>query len=119
MSAVPVRARTARPDWELAVLRSRLAESEAARRSLARRLAAIEQSRPLSNGLRRLTPRELQIAELVAAGATNRETADALFLSAKTVEWNLSNVYRKLYVRSRTELAAKLLQPPAPIPEPP
>lgn len=110
-------ARTTHLDWELATLRARLAESEAARRTLARRLAAIQQSRPLNNGLRRLTQKELRIAELVASGATNRETADALFLSAKTVEWNLSKVYRKLYVRSRTELAAKLLQPPTPSPE--
>jgi DNA-binding CsgD family transcriptional regulator len=95
---------------ELAALRMRLAESEAARRDLARRLAALEQSCPLTNLLRRLTPTELRVTELAAAGATNREIADALFLSAKTVEWNLSKVYRKLYVRSRTELATKVVR---------
>jgi ATP/maltotriose-dependent transcriptional regulator MalT len=52
-----------------------------------------------------LTPTERQIAELVAAGATNDETARRLFMSPKTVEWNLSRIYRKLGVRSRTELA--------------
>jgi DNA-binding CsgD family transcriptional regulator len=88
----------------------RLAESEAARRALVRRLAALEQSRPLSNLLRRLTPTEARVTELAAAGATNREIADTLFLSAKTVEWNLSKVYRKLYVRSRTELATKVVR---------
>jgi DNA-binding CsgD family transcriptional regulator len=42
---------------------------------------------------------------LVANGATNRETAAALFLSGKTIEFHLGNVYRKLGIRSRTELA--------------
>ena len=53
-----------------------------------------------------LTETERRVAGLVAAGRTNREVADALFVSVKTVEWNLSKVYRKLDVRSRTELAA-------------
>jgi DNA-binding CsgD family transcriptional regulator len=56
----------------------------------------------------RLTPTEAQIAALVAQGRTNRQVADALFVSPKTVEWNLSKVYKKLHVRSRAELAAKL-----------
>jgi DNA-binding CsgD family transcriptional regulator len=55
-----------------------------------------------------LTPTESQIAALVAQGRTNRQVADALFVSPKTVEWNLSKVYKKLHVRSRAELAAKL-----------
>jgi DNA-binding CsgD family transcriptional regulator len=54
-----------------------------------------------------LTPTEHQVATHVAAGRTNREVADALFVSPKTVEWNLSKVYRKLGVRSRAELAAR------------
>jgi DNA-binding CsgD family transcriptional regulator len=55
-----------------------------------------------------LTPTEKRVAELVANGATNQEVARALFLAPKTVEWNLSRIYRKLGVRSRTELAAWL-----------
>ncbi len=55
-----------------------------------------------------LTPSEERVAELVAAGHTNREVADALFISVKTVDSNLSRIYRKLGVRSRTELARKL-----------
>jgi DNA-binding CsgD family transcriptional regulator len=55
-----------------------------------------------------LTTTEERIAMLVAQGRTNRQVADALFLSPKTVEWNLSKIYRKLSVRSRTELAAKV-----------
>jgi DNA-binding CsgD family transcriptional regulator len=54
-----------------------------------------------------LTPTEERVAALVAAGRTYREVADALFISPKTVQWNLSKIYRKLGVRSRAELAAK------------
>lgn len=56
----------------------------------------------------RLTPQELQVAEVVAAGATNKEAAAFLFLSPKTVGFHLGNVYRKLGIRSRAELAALL-----------
>jgi DNA-binding CsgD family transcriptional regulator len=56
----------------------------------------------------RLTPTELQVAELAAAGLRNTEIAARLFLSGKTVEANLSRIYRKLGVRSRTELAARM-----------
>jgi DNA-binding CsgD family transcriptional regulator len=57
---------------------------------------------------RALTPTERQIAGRVASGRSNAEVANELFLSPKTVEWNLSKIYRKLRVRSRAELAAKL-----------
>jgi DNA-binding CsgD family transcriptional regulator len=53
-----------------------------------------------------LSPTETEIVELVVAGRSNKEVAQALHLSPKTVEWNLSKVYRKLGVHSRTELAA-------------
>ena len=53
-----------------------------------------------------LTPQELQVALLVADGATNRDAATRLFLSAKTIEAHLSSVYRKLGLRSRAQLAA-------------
>jgi DNA-binding CsgD family transcriptional regulator len=55
-----------------------------------------------------LTDTERQIAECVAAGSTNAEAARILSMSPKTVEWNLSKIYKKLQVRSRAELAAKL-----------
>lgn len=54
-----------------------------------------------------LTPTEDRVAALVAAGNTNREVADALFVSIHTVEANLKRIYRKLGIRSRTELASK------------
>jgi DNA-binding CsgD family transcriptional regulator len=55
-----------------------------------------------------LTATEQGVADLVASGRSNAEVATALFMSPKTVEWNLSKIYKKLHVRSRTELAARL-----------
>ena len=55
-----------------------------------------------------LTEREQQVAGLVAAGASNPEIAQALFLSRKTVERHVSNVLAKLGARNRVELAARL-----------
>jgi DNA-binding CsgD family transcriptional regulator len=61
-----------------------------------------------------LTSVEQRIAELVGAGQTNREVAGNLFISVRTVESHLGRVYRKLGLRSRTELARWLpTQPPA------
>jgi DNA-binding CsgD family transcriptional regulator len=55
-----------------------------------------------------LTDTERRVAECVARGSTNAEAARALFMSPKTVEWNLSKIYKKLHVKSRAELVAKL-----------
>jgi DNA-binding CsgD family transcriptional regulator len=55
-----------------------------------------------------LTETEASIASLVARGFTNREAADALFLSVGTIQGSLKRIYQKLDVRSRTELAARL-----------
>jgi DNA-binding CsgD family transcriptional regulator len=55
-----------------------------------------------------LTPTESRVAALVATGRTNREVAEELVVSPKTVEWTLSNVYRKLQVHSRTALAERI-----------
>ena len=58
-----------------------------------------------STGLDRLTPRERQIVQLLVDGRTTRETAGALFLSPKTVEYHLRHVYTKLGITNRRELA--------------
>jgi DNA-binding CsgD family transcriptional regulator len=58
--------------------------------------------------LDQLTPQELQIALLLAGGRTTREAAAAMFLSPKTIEYHLRNVYRKLEVNNRDDLAAAL-----------
>ena len=55
-----------------------------------------------------LTDTERQVAEHVALGLRNREVAERLYMSVRTVEANLSRVYAKLGVRSRTELAGRL-----------
>ena len=55
-----------------------------------------------------LTAQERIVAELVAEGASNREAADRLFVSVKTIEYHLGNIYRKLDIRSRSQLASRL-----------
>ena len=54
-----------------------------------------------------LTAGERRVAEQVAEGRRNEEIAADLGVSARTVEWHLTNVYRKLHVRNRTELVLK------------
>jgi DNA-binding CsgD family transcriptional regulator len=58
-----------------------------------------------------LTDAEGKVARLAAAGFRNREIAEQLFMSVRTVEGHLSNVYGKLGIRSRTELAVVLEEP--------
>jgi DNA-binding NarL/FixJ family response regulator len=59
-------------------------------------------------GVESLTAREARVAALAAEGDTNRDIAQTLFVTPKTVEVHLSNVYRKLGIRSRRELAPAL-----------
>jgi DNA-binding CsgD family transcriptional regulator len=58
-----------------------------------------------------LTPQELKVALVIAEGASNQEAAAALFLSPKTIEAHLGRAYRKLGIRSRSELIRYLTRP--------
>jgi DNA-binding CsgD family transcriptional regulator len=66
--------------------------------------------RPPSGG--RLTPTQRRLAELVSEGLSNKEVAAALFVTPKTVETQLSRIYTKLGIHSRTELARSLAKRP-------
>jgi DNA-binding CsgD family transcriptional regulator len=60
------------------------------------------------SGLDALTASERRVAEMAAEGLTNREIAQALFVTEKTVEWHLGQAYRKLEIHSRSELPRAL-----------
>jgi DNA-binding CsgD family transcriptional regulator len=66
---------------------------------------------PLGGGATGLTAAERRVAELATSGMTNRDVAQALSVSHKTVEANLTQIYRKLGIRSRAQLAQRLRSP--------
>ncbi|MFN8216813.1 MAG: AAA family ATPase [Solirubrobacterales bacterium] len=72
------------------------------------RIAGAKPRRRAVSGAAALTPAERRVAEAANAGATNREIAQDLFVSLRTVEMHLTNAYRKLGIASRAELAAAL-----------
>ena len=78
----------------------------------ARHELVIAGARPRRDALRgrdALTPSELRVARLAAAGQTNRQIAQALFVTQRTVENHLTNAYAKLGIGSRPDLAAALV----------
>ena len=87
-----------------------------AARAIAELRATGEAVRRGRGNLDGLTRREVRIAELVARGGSNREVAEQLFLSPRTVGYHLARIYQKLGVASRTRLAHLVLeeQPAAP-----
>jgi DNA-binding CsgD family transcriptional regulator len=56
-----------------------------------------------------LTPSERRVARMAAEGMSNKELAQALFVTVKAVEVHLSSVYRKLQINSRAQLAEALV----------
>lgn len=79
---------------------------DAARTELA--AAGARPRRTAVTGPESLTPSELRVAHMAAAGSSNREIAQLLFVTPKAVEYHLANAYRKLQINSRRELPAAL-----------
>ena len=75
------------------------------------RAAGARPRRPVLSGPDALTAAERRVAELAARGMANREIAESLFVTVRTVEFHLSHSYRKLGIDSRGKLAAALGQP--------
>lgn len=71
---------------------------------------AFQQSGKSSNETENLSEREAEILSYLSKGYHDKEIADKLFLSVKTVRTHLRNIYKKLHVRSRTEAVLKYLQ---------
>ena len=72
------------------------------------RLAGARPRRIAQTGRDDLTPAELRVVELAAQGQSNKQIAQALFVTLRTVEMHLSNSYRKLDIEAREQLAAAL-----------
>jgi DNA-binding CsgD family transcriptional regulator/tetratricopeptide (TPR) repeat protein len=94
--------------WQLEAARERLASLDA-RPFLTECVGALVRCGRAPSGEAgharwRLTPQEVSVARLVATGRTNRQVADELVVSIKTVEYHLANVFGKLRIRSRQEL---------------
>jgi DNA-binding CsgD family transcriptional regulator len=86
--------------------------TECGARRIIGEIAALGIVTPAAPILDLLTPGEARVAELAASGLTNRDIAGAQFVTVKAVEWHLSNVYRKLGIRGRRQLAMALAAPP-------
>jgi len=67
--------------------------------------------RPVRTGVDSLTPSERRVARMAAEGQTNREIAQALFVTPKTIEMHLSHVHRKLDIQARSQLARAMADP--------
>jgi DNA-binding CsgD family transcriptional regulator len=76
------------------------------------RALGLRPRRPAVSGPGSLTPTERRVAELAASGLTNRQLAEALFVTVKTVETHLARAYQKLGTRSRAELPGLLAASP-------
>jgi len=96
-----------RAEAELGACGAMRLRDEAARelRRLGHRVSARQRRARGGNGVQTLSGREHEIATLVAQGRTNRQIGQELFLSARTVEGHLTNVFAKLGVHTRAEVA--------------
>jgi DNA-binding CsgD family transcriptional regulator len=103
-----------RPALDLAHRCGALALTERARTELV--AAGGRPRRLVLSGLDSLTPSERRIAQLAAAGLSNRDIAQNLFITTRTVEGHLTHAYHKLDITSREQLPAALTAPAATLP---
>jgi DNA-binding NarL/FixJ family response regulator len=76
---------------------------------IARKVIGYFQTQPFAAPeVEKLSPRELEILNLIAPGFSNKEIADRLGISIESIRWHLKNIYHKLHVHSRTEAASKI-----------
>lgn len=76
---------------------------------IARKVIGYFQTGPVTAPeVEKLSPRELEILNLIAPGFSNKEIADRLGISIESIRWHLKNIYHKLHVHSRTEAASKI-----------
>jgi DNA-binding NarL/FixJ family response regulator len=76
---------------------------------IARKVIGYFQTQPVAAPeIEKLSPRELEILNLIAPGFANKEIADRLGISIESIRWHLKNIYHKLHVHSRTEAASKI-----------
>lgn len=100
---------SARPHLRQAVdIASRCGAAAVVERARAELIAAGGRRITAQTGPESLTPSERRVAEIAAQGSSNRQIAQALFVTPKTVEVHLSAVYRKLSISSRTEIGQLL-----------
>ena len=88
------------------LLESALAGRKPVSKEVAGYLLDIDDEIDTGTGIERLTPREREVVNLIARGYTYRETARRLEISVKTLETHMSNIFNKLGIASRHELAA-------------
>ncbi len=100
-----------REGLDLAFRQGGLRLADRARKELV--IAGGKPRRDAMRGRDALTPSELRVAQLAAAGQTNRQIAQALFVTQRTVETHLTSTYAKLGISSRPSLAAALADRPA------
>jgi DNA-binding CsgD family transcriptional regulator len=102
-----------RQGFDLAQRLRGTAVAERARAELA--ALGVRPKRAVAGGADALTPSEQRVAAMAAEGMSNKDIAQALFVTVKTVEVHLSSAYRKLSISSRTQLAKALPETSAPV----
>ena len=99
----------ATPDMVLNAIRDVLQGGVPMSAEIARKVIGYFQAQPVAAlDIEKLSPRELEILNLIAPGYSNKEIADRLDISIESIRWHLKNIYHKLHVHSRTEAASKI-----------